>query len=262
MIMPTMLTRCGRHVRVHHADKDKDDPLLRDVLSQRPLEKPSRGRRRRSERMREGGGHATVNSIHKTVTSNEAGKKEADFKNHENAERTDVEVLKTGGPQPESSADYDSKENKQAVVKTVKVAVSDDDVHGIDTTSFVDFSEYDRFQALNSPGEGVELGKRARKQKVNLSALEHDTQPTGLNDLLMKEDEEQDDNSFFGGQDDDSLFGEHDGNNLWGKLDGDDLWTSKTRDEDIFNLKVLQQTPDIAQQVHTKTPFRLMNRMI
>ncbi|KAH8658749.1 hypothetical protein BGZ60DRAFT_126181 [Tricladium varicosporioides] len=35
-----------RHVRVHHVDKDKDDPQLRDVLSQRP-EGPSRGRRRR-----------------------------------------------------------------------------------------------------------------------------------------------------------------------------------------------------------------------
>ncbi|KAI1632120.1 hypothetical protein F4809DRAFT_656862 [Biscogniauxia mediterranea] len=35
-----------RHVRVHHLDKDKDDPALRDVLSQRP-DGPSRGRRRR-----------------------------------------------------------------------------------------------------------------------------------------------------------------------------------------------------------------------
>ncbi|KAM4055399.1 C2H2 type zinc finger domain-containing protein [Hirsutella rhossiliensis] len=35
-----------RHVRVHHIDKDKDDPMLRDVLSQRP-DGPSRGRRRR-----------------------------------------------------------------------------------------------------------------------------------------------------------------------------------------------------------------------
>ncbi|KAI1816021.1 hypothetical protein GGS20DRAFT_279697 [Poronia punctata] len=35
-----------RHVRVHHTDKDKDDPLLRDVLSQRP-DGPNRGRRRR-----------------------------------------------------------------------------------------------------------------------------------------------------------------------------------------------------------------------
>ncbi|KAK0674370.1 hypothetical protein QBC41DRAFT_54167 [Cercophora samala] len=35
-----------RHVRVHHVDKDKDDPQLRDVLSQRP-DGPSRGRRRR-----------------------------------------------------------------------------------------------------------------------------------------------------------------------------------------------------------------------
>lgn len=35
-----------RHVRVHHVDKDKDDPLLRDVLAQRP-EGLSRGRRRR-----------------------------------------------------------------------------------------------------------------------------------------------------------------------------------------------------------------------
>ncbi|KUI64089.1 Zinc finger protein ZIC 5 [Cytospora mali] len=34
------------HVRVHHVDKDKDDPALRDVLSQRP-DGPSRGRRRR-----------------------------------------------------------------------------------------------------------------------------------------------------------------------------------------------------------------------
>ncbi|KAH8686649.1 hypothetical protein BGZ61DRAFT_533351 [Ilyonectria robusta] len=35
-----------RHVRVHHVDKDKDDPALRDVLSQRP-DGPNRGRRRR-----------------------------------------------------------------------------------------------------------------------------------------------------------------------------------------------------------------------
>ncbi|KAF1935506.1 hypothetical protein EJ02DRAFT_124089 [Clathrospora elynae] len=35
-----------RHVRVHHLDKDKDDPQLRDVLAQRP-EGGSRGRRRR-----------------------------------------------------------------------------------------------------------------------------------------------------------------------------------------------------------------------
>ncbi|KAK3950774.1 hypothetical protein QBC32DRAFT_7348 [Pseudoneurospora amorphoporcata] len=35
-----------RHVRVHHTDKDKDDPLLREVLAQRP-DGPSRGRRRR-----------------------------------------------------------------------------------------------------------------------------------------------------------------------------------------------------------------------
>ena len=35
-----------RHVRVHHVDKDRDDPELRDVLAQRP-EGGSRGRRRR-----------------------------------------------------------------------------------------------------------------------------------------------------------------------------------------------------------------------
>ncbi|KAF2823265.1 hypothetical protein CC86DRAFT_372283 [Ophiobolus disseminans] len=35
-----------RHVRVHHVDKTKDDPQLRDVLAQRP-EGGSRGRRRR-----------------------------------------------------------------------------------------------------------------------------------------------------------------------------------------------------------------------
>ncbi|KAK6601606.1 C2H2 type zinc finger domain-containing protein [Botrytis cinerea] len=35
-----------RHVRAHHTDKDKDDPLLRGVLAQRP-EGPSKGRRRR-----------------------------------------------------------------------------------------------------------------------------------------------------------------------------------------------------------------------
>ncbi|KAF2003901.1 hypothetical protein P154DRAFT_428059 [Amniculicola lignicola CBS 123094] len=35
-----------RHVRVHHVDKDKDDPQLREVLAQRP-EGGSRGRRRR-----------------------------------------------------------------------------------------------------------------------------------------------------------------------------------------------------------------------
>jgi hypothetical protein len=36
-----------RHVRVHHVDKDKDDPLLREVLAQRP-EGGGRGRRRRA----------------------------------------------------------------------------------------------------------------------------------------------------------------------------------------------------------------------
>lgn len=36
----------NRHVRVHHVDKDKDDPQLREVLAQRP-EGGSRGRRRR-----------------------------------------------------------------------------------------------------------------------------------------------------------------------------------------------------------------------
>ncbi|KAI5810070.1 hypothetical protein DFH27DRAFT_521691 [Peziza echinospora] len=35
-----------RHVRVHHTDKSKEDPLLREVLSQRP-EGGNRGRRRR-----------------------------------------------------------------------------------------------------------------------------------------------------------------------------------------------------------------------
>lgn len=35
-----------RHVRVHHPDKSKDDPQLREVLAQRP-DGPSRGRRRR-----------------------------------------------------------------------------------------------------------------------------------------------------------------------------------------------------------------------
>ncbi|KAM0451007.1 hypothetical protein ACHAPV_010263 [Trichoderma viride] len=35
-----------RHVRVHHVDKNKDDPQLRDVLAQRP-DGPNRGRRRR-----------------------------------------------------------------------------------------------------------------------------------------------------------------------------------------------------------------------
>ncbi|OBW63944.1 MAG: putative C4-dicarboxylate/malic acid transporter [Aureobasidium pullulans] len=35
------------HVRVHHVDKDKDDPLLREVLAQRP-EGGGRGRRRRA----------------------------------------------------------------------------------------------------------------------------------------------------------------------------------------------------------------------
>lgn len=35
-----------RHVRVHHVDKNKDDPILRQVLAQRPVGS-SRGRRRR-----------------------------------------------------------------------------------------------------------------------------------------------------------------------------------------------------------------------
>ena len=36
-----------RHVRVHHVDKDKDDPALREVLSQR-TEGLIKGRRRRT----------------------------------------------------------------------------------------------------------------------------------------------------------------------------------------------------------------------
>ncbi|KAJ5905400.1 uncharacterized protein N7473_002316 [Penicillium subrubescens] len=35
-----------RHVRVHHVDKSKDDPILREVLAQRPT-RSTRGRRRR-----------------------------------------------------------------------------------------------------------------------------------------------------------------------------------------------------------------------
>jgi hypothetical protein len=41
-----MILTAPRHVRVHHIDKDKDDPQLRDVLAQRP-DGPNRGRRRR-----------------------------------------------------------------------------------------------------------------------------------------------------------------------------------------------------------------------
>ncbi|CAD0112444.1 unnamed protein product [Aureobasidium uvarum] len=37
-----------RHVRVHHVDKDKDDPLLREVLAQRPEGGGRGGRRRRT----------------------------------------------------------------------------------------------------------------------------------------------------------------------------------------------------------------------
>ncbi|KAK3385823.1 hypothetical protein B0H63DRAFT_395282, partial [Podospora didyma] len=36
-----------RHVRVHHIDKDKDDPMLRDVLSQRPKVPGGRNKKRR-----------------------------------------------------------------------------------------------------------------------------------------------------------------------------------------------------------------------
>jgi hypothetical protein len=39
-----------RHVRVHHTDKSREDPMLRDVLAQRPeLIGPNRGRRRRMQ---------------------------------------------------------------------------------------------------------------------------------------------------------------------------------------------------------------------
>lgn len=38
----------GRHVRVHHVDKDKDDPALRDVLSQRQEGTTGRKIRRRA----------------------------------------------------------------------------------------------------------------------------------------------------------------------------------------------------------------------
>ncbi|KFZ11223.1 hypothetical protein V501_04870 [Pseudogymnoascus sp. VKM F-4519 (FW-2642)] len=46
MIRHGLVHESPGHVRVHHVDKDKDDPLLREVLAQRP-EGPSRGRRRR-----------------------------------------------------------------------------------------------------------------------------------------------------------------------------------------------------------------------
>jgi hypothetical protein len=36
----------GRHVRVHHVDKDRDDEVLRDVLNQRTGD-PDETRRRR-----------------------------------------------------------------------------------------------------------------------------------------------------------------------------------------------------------------------
>jgi hypothetical protein len=39
----------ARHVRVHHVDKDKDDPALRDVLAQRPAPTSHRRRRRISD---------------------------------------------------------------------------------------------------------------------------------------------------------------------------------------------------------------------
>jgi hypothetical protein len=41
-----LILAVDRHVRVHHVDKDKDDPQLRDVLAQRP-DGPNHGRRRR-----------------------------------------------------------------------------------------------------------------------------------------------------------------------------------------------------------------------
>lgn len=41
-----VLTNNNRHVRVEHLDKDKDDPQLREVLSQRSYG-PSRRRRTR-----------------------------------------------------------------------------------------------------------------------------------------------------------------------------------------------------------------------
>ncbi|PMD19647.1 hypothetical protein NA56DRAFT_628478 [Hyaloscypha hepaticicola] len=41
-----ILTHNNRHVRNHHVDKDRDDPQLREILSQRP-EGPNRGRKRR-----------------------------------------------------------------------------------------------------------------------------------------------------------------------------------------------------------------------
>ena len=37
MILTVLPSRMIRHVRVHHVDRDKDDPLLRDVLAQRPM---------------------------------------------------------------------------------------------------------------------------------------------------------------------------------------------------------------------------------
>lgn len=46
LLGPFADTYSFRHVRVHHMDKEKDDPQLRDVLAQRP-EGGNRGRRRR-----------------------------------------------------------------------------------------------------------------------------------------------------------------------------------------------------------------------
>jgi len=46
MFMGYKADQSHRHVRVHHQDRSRDDPELRQVLAQRP-EGGSRGRRRR-----------------------------------------------------------------------------------------------------------------------------------------------------------------------------------------------------------------------
>lgn len=44
-----MLTVISRHVRVHHVDKDRDDPALREVLAQRSQGAIQKQRRRRTQ---------------------------------------------------------------------------------------------------------------------------------------------------------------------------------------------------------------------
>lgn len=103
----------NRHVRVHHVDKDKDDPLLRDVLAQVP-EGSSRGRRRRLDIARpadEGALHPETSSeavnsdINKPRTPSEPAQSQSNNLNSV-LKKTDQTALEAVLPKLTSSFEY------------------------------------------------------------------------------------------------------------------------------------------------------------